>query len=304
MDKYNVNRFILGLSSSLEFEPGNILWINLLKYIVTATNALYAKISFSNPDHEVFVGGAGGALIGSVCWQLPAIGCAIELGFSEEDDKNKAMFYWSEMSQSIKEIFNLGFRWQENNENHKIFNSSCENTKMGVIQIDELGGCEGGGPVVEFLKLAGVLRKSTKEIQLSLDPDWIFDMQNKMMKTNEHYQSAYKVVRVKDASYRCVLLYQRHMYSGWKMKVHQFTLLVHLQEEYKGGNHLKAMFDISEPEAEVASWYSKGLTAEEVSNITGYTVNTVYSYIKSLYSFLEVNKQSQLTATIWPELPI
>jgi len=51
----------------------------------------------------------------------------------------------------------------------------------------------------------------------------------------------------------------------------------------------------NESEAIIASEFATGMSAKEVANKTGFSLNTVYSYMKKLYARLNIQSQSQLT---------
>lgn len=65
---------------------------------------------------------------------------------------------------------------------------------------------------------------------------------------------------------------------------------------------LTQAFAVSSSEARVMMLFASGKSAESVADHTGYSINTVYSYIKKMYAALGINKQGQLTACLAPRL--
>lgn len=65
---------------------------------------------------------------------------------------------------------------------------------------------------------------------------------------------------------------------------------------------LTKTFAVSRSEARVMMLFASGKSAEYVADDTGYSINTVYSYIKKLYAALGIHKQGQLTARLMPHL--
>ena len=69
---------------------------------------------------------------------------------------------------------------------------------------------------------------------------------------------------------------------------------------FRNCNHVDALslhqwLDCNESEAIIASEFATGMSAKDVANKTGFSLNTVYSYMKKLYEKLNIKSQSQLT---------
>lgn len=65
---------------------------------------------------------------------------------------------------------------------------------------------------------------------------------------------------------------------------------------------LTEKFSLSDSESQVLTLYAGGQSADQIAKTTGYSVNTVNSYIQKYYKKLGVNKQSQLAAIVWKQL--
>ncbi|CAA0125286.1 Uncharacterised protein [BD1-7 clade bacterium] len=66
---------------------------------------------------------------------------------------------------------------------------------------------------------------------------------------------------------------------------------------------LAEMLNIQLSEAKIAAAFSAGSSAKTIASDTGYTLHTVYSYIKKLYKQLNIRSQTQLTIALWRYIP-
>ena len=174
---------------------------------------------------------------------------------------------------------------------------------VSLVNLDAKGGPDFSNTLPEGLLDKGLFKLVSGRLQLTSDPDWLSKSQRSMLASDDKTQSMYKVLQIGYETVRCLLMYRREVPVGWGAEALQFTLMVCRGSAQPTSSWLKSRFNISEAEAIVASWFAMGLSAEEVAEKTGYTISTVYSYIKKLYGTLDIKKQSQLTAVIWPELP-
>lgn len=67
---------------------------------------------------------------------------------------------------------------------------------------------------------------------------------------------------------------------------------------------LKDIFGLSQSQSLVASYACIGMTAADVAAVTGLSRHTVYSYMKALYARLGIQRQAQLSAIVWKEMPV
>lgn len=302
-----MNDFISGLASSLEFNGGEVLWHDFLNYIVYQTSAISAELFMSGQTLPCAIlkgDQALGMKSQKIRWDISDQGSVLELEFTNRSAMQEALKYWDKLSGQIKQIFSIGLNWQEKNKLHELSDVFCVNSKMGFMVLNIRSEVDGDAVCLEALIQSKVISLNNKKIRLSDDPDWLAVQQERMLNSGVDYQTAYKSIESQDGCYRCVLIFQKNSYCGWKLNKPQFIMLLYPQSASTEHRVLKDIYNISDSEAEVAALFSKGLTAEEVARITGYTTHTVYSYIKKVYSAIGVNKQAQLTAAIWPELVV
>ncbi len=239
----------------------------------------------------------------SVCWELDALGSKLVLMFNNDKQKEQADFFWEEVCEQVIQIFNLGWQWQEKQNLKHIVKSCGEKMNVSLVNLDAKGSPNFSNTLPEGLLDKGLFKVVSGRLQLASDPAWLSKSQRSMLASDDKTQSMYKVLQVDLETVQCLLMYRREVPVGWGAEARQFTLMVCSGSAQPTSSWLKSRFNISEAEAIVASWFAMGLSAEEVADKTGYTISTVYSYIKKLYGTLGIKKQSQLTAAIWPELP-
>ncbi|CAA0117585.1 Uncharacterised protein [BD1-7 clade bacterium] len=84
-----------------------------------------------------------------------------------------------------------------------------------------------------------------------------------------------------------------------------WDLRLHCSEVQLLNDHqlLAEMLNIQLSEAKIAAAFCTGNSAKTIASDTGYTLHTVYSYIKKLYKQLNIHSQSQLTIALWRYIP-
>lgn len=239
----------------------------------------------------------------SVCWELDTMGSKLVLIFRNDKKKEQAELFWGKICEQVMQIFHLGWQWQEKQNLKYIVKSCGENMNVFLVNLDSKGSPGLSNTLPEGLLNKGLFKVVSGCLQLASDPAWLSKSQRSMLASDDKTQSIYKVLQVDHETVQCLLMYRRDIPVGWGAEARQFTLMVCSGSAQPTSSWLKSRFNISEAEAIVASWFAMGLSAEEVADKTGYTISTVYSYIKKLYGTLGIKKQSQLTAAIWPELP-
>ena len=238
-----------------------------------------------------------------VKWPLGVEGNFITLKFSQETLKVSAQEFLHQISQQLEQIFQLGWQWQEKLNLHHIVKSCSQKMNVNQLNLNSKGGIIGNSPLPKYLIEDEVLVWAGDKIQFKHDTRWLSQCQKAMMSGEACESTQYQTLQYGETALQCLLIYKRDVKFGWHTQPHQFTLIFCKNAIQPASSWLKSRFDLSEAEASVASWFSTGLSAEGVANKTGYTTHTVYSYIKKLYAILGINKQSQLTAAVWPELP-
>lgn len=237
-------------------------------------------------------------------WEIIPDVCHVILYSENVQAKQWADKVFLNLSAQIREIVKLGMYWQERHEIQDMTNIFSQSVKVGLADLNAVGELKSQNEIMDALVESKVLTLSNGRIQLSEDPYWIANNQKKMVDSALNYQSSHRIISSGGIIYRCILVCQKNIMNGWKALNNQFSLLFYTNSEQYNSHYLQALFSISPSEAKVVACFSKGLSAEEVATETGYKVSTIYSYIKELYRNLGINKQSQLTAAIWPELPL
>lgn len=290
----------LGLGSSTGSD-----WQQFLNCLVDITQASSGQLKFTEAALDFHVeNNAPKNNTEYLTWAVVPGLCHVVLHFDNDTSVRWAQNFWLQLAEQIQEITKLGMHWQERHEMQDMTSTFSQSVKVGMADISCSGELEGQNGIVETLIGSGVLTLTNGRIQLTEDPCWIENTQLKMSDSAIEHQSSHRIIKSGGVLYRCMLVYQKNVMNGWKVVKHQFSLLFYENVEQYNPSCLKSLFAISASEAKVIACFSEGLSAEEVSIKTGYKVSTIYSYIKELYKNLGINKQSQLTAAIWPELPL
>ncbi|TBR43855.1 hypothetical protein CBF23_003765 [Marinomonas agarivorans] len=183
-----------------------------------------------------------------------------------------------------------------------------ERAQIGLLTLDEKGTILDRNHIIEpLLHEGGMFSCQQNQLLLNNSPKW-FENQIEQLELSEH-DSICTTLKWQNKLIHCILsnalprIKQRVVMYPHHQK-QQFLLMVYMADTPPSITFLQQLYSLSEAEALIVSWFSLGLSAEHVAEKTGYTVNTVYSYIKKLYATMSIHKQSQLTALVWQQQPL
>lgn len=312
MTSEQISIFISDLMLTLDLKSSeDVSWSNFLARLALQVNASSGRLISSDvarPDYVeaeyLFSSGASSINTTSISWSFSIVNSQILLGFEREEEKQQAEVFWQQLGEQINEIYTLGMRWQESQDKQKMTDTFIQGISLGVATFDENGYLETQSGIVSELIESKALEVFNNTIRLTSEPSWLSQLQKEMISCDAEYLSSHRVINTQTGSYRCEVFYQRKVNNNWKVKDHQFSMVIYANAGSCSSKLIKSLYSMTSAEAEVASFFSEGLSAEDVARETGYAISTVYSYIKKLYGSLGINKQSQLTAAIWPELPV
>lgn len=304
MDSEKISNSICELAQSLDMtRAGFVDWNRFLALVATYCGASSGVMKCAIRNDECFGKDTDEQ---SIClrFDLEHMDSHIGLSFFEREQYDYASNYLNLLKLQIQEIYKLGMLWQEKHQMQKIADSFTQIKRMASVEIDERGTLLSDAGIFSEILSGDALRVINGRLQFSEEPTWLVNVQKNMMLSHDESQTAYRFLSCGDKKYRCVVNYQKDLNEGWVIIKHKFSISFYESNDQSDPIILKTVFSLSRSEAEIASWFSQGLSAEEVANSTGYALSTVYSYIKNLYSNLGINKQSQLTAAVWHELPL
>lgn len=235
-------------------------------------------------------------------YQLDDAELILELYIDPRLDKQPILQVLEWVHGPLAEVLNLAYRLQKMNSKQKI-SLCCEET-LGIARytLNQRGEIIETNQAGDQLMLTGVVNMFRKRIQLKPAENWLKSGIDALVRKQE--EALYQTVHSEKSVFHCVLIALREHSEVWLKSAAKFLLLIIPSSQKPRSEQLRQMFGLNDAEAAIASWFSAGLSAEDVASKTGYTTHTVYSYIKKLYSQLGINKQSQLTAMVWRSMPV
>lgn len=303
----NISDLISELVQSLSISAtGYVDWHQFLENLARYCGAESAilKCTIRENVHYMKEGGSNECVNLCTIFRLGHEDSYVGLSFYSIEQYEYAANCLNQIKDQIREVYKLGMLWQEQHKMQGVADSFTSMKRMASVDIDEQGRIQKQGGIFTELLETGALQLKKGCLQFSADTSWLLSVQKDMMIGKNENQTAFRFVYSADKNYRCVVSYAQNIDEGWRRIKHKFTISFYESIEKKDPETLAELFSLSKSEAEVAVLFSQGFSAEEVSRDTGLAVSTVYSYIKNLYAELGINKQSQLTAVIWPELPV
>lgn len=227
----------------------------------------------------------------------------LRLYFSDEPAHQQCTDFMQVFSPHITNCINLAVQRQQDIQRHSYQQACSSRLNFAQLQLSCHGELLHANDMAQTLINQGLLKLSHQRLLLSTDRQWLKEMQKGVITGQIKSPTISKIIDWNDQKMRCTLLYQQHKKGQWHTDSHRFSLVIHPLLNQVVERWMTDQFDISAPEAKVGALYASGMSAHSVADQTGYSIHTVYSYIKSLYAASGVNKQAQLTASIWPNMP-
>lgn len=229
--------------------------------------------------------------------------------FSTMESKNAGEATFSTIEATVISVLQLATALANKQDRQKIARACVERSQVGLITLDNNSRILDQNHIVEpLLQESGVFAYRHNRLMLNCSPKWLEDQMRSLISTSQ--ESAYATLDWQGKIIHCVLSRVAQVSSWQQTKVNgtsqsqQFLLTVYTADTPPSLTFLQQLYSLTETEALIVAWFSLGLSAEHVAEKTGYTVNTVYSYIKKLYSAMSIHKQSQLTALVWQQQPL
>lgn len=174
------------------------------------------------------------------------------------------------------------------------FSSTCLSTlRRQTVTLNRHGKLIANQELSDLTRANSPLDVSNHSLYLKDDPTWLRDILQSFCKGGTD-------IKQKVSDYRgklWLITVTRHPIGSKNANIS--VQLTQLNPADKA-QWLTQLWPISAAEAQVAMSFANGNSAEVVASQTGYSIHTVYSYLKKMYAELGINKQSQLTAAIAP----
>lgn len=193
----------------------------------------------------------------------------------------------------LRQLLILGERHAQS-----VFQQQLNETFMEALQWQQLSLSLHGDvaeSVVKHSVWGQLLSQKHKRVQLRGAPHWLAEVLERCRLNPEPAQLYHRPCTLNsDTLVMVSLWYQPSEYNGGS----HIRLLCTPLKHQGDATWLCDAFALKHAQAEVAHYFAQGNPAKCVADKTGYSVHTVYSYIKDLYAHLGVNSQSQLTAAL------
>jgi len=247
----------------------------------------------SSPDWDLY----------TRCFQLDDAELYLELYIDSGNDGGLIDKVMNWLNEGLSGILNLAYQFQKAKRRQQVALQYEERLGYARYEMNDKGEVLNCNVSAEQLLNDGVMRLFRQRAQIPAAESWIKEGINDLQK-NPNKLALYKTVHSASGVFHCMLFTTHENENVWLKSSPNFLFVMIPSLQSFDGQKLQETLGLSQAEASIASWFAAGLTAAEVASKTGYKTHTVYSYIKKLYSTLEINKQSQLTALVLRSIPV
>lgn len=281
-------------------------WQKFIAYLTSHLDAEYGQLSVNGID---FFSGSElltkSDCVVEHCYSMNKNVLSVIFLFSNDQTRQFAEKKLAFIQHHVNNILQLATA-QEQTRTRRLVASACaERANVGLVTLDCKGRVINKNKMAESLLENELFSCRHNQLTFTDSPKWL-EKQFKELHQKEN-DSVYLTLQWHEKIVHCVLskVHQSEKSMHYlQPQTSQFLLMVYLADTPPSIAFLQQLYSLNEAEAMIVSWFSLGLSAEHVAKKTGYTVHTVYSYIKKLYSTMNIHKQSQLTAQVWQQQPL
>lgn len=272
-------------------------WHRVLATLTILSGADFAKFDYVGSINQISIE-YGLASTSTKNWQQMS---SSEEGFCLQLSSNKqdALQLWLEQySKSINQLIKMKLLQMEANSYQQATTFCVETLQLAALHIKPDSSLVFANPVAYKLISAGCLKQRHQKIHLNEDSGWIEQQIN-----NKTLGSSYISFPCQTGILHCVLVPLTSNIASEVGLETEYLLLCCNKSLIISPASLADLLDIKPAHASIACKFILGIKAEQIAIETGFSVNTVYSYIRDLYTNFGINHQSQLSANILPNLP-
>lgn len=303
MDAITLSQSIEKLTASLDIKTSTDTnfnhWLKSLSKLLCANNAWLKNChrqqqyieqwEYRSQDHDTLHTLA-------ISFALVDYDCQISLNFSSFEKLSKAKESLLILKETLKTCLTLGIRHHKAYQYQQLHYQSLSALNLGVLELNKFGHVIHNNHFANSLIESSLLTiKHNKRLMLG----------DKLVTSFfKNGSSHYFEWEFGQNRFFCHLHQQNLNKSNWNLSEDSYLLIIQPLRYSPNPKWLMDVFSLTESQAIVASHACLGLSAKEIERITNFSANTVYSYLKAIYSKLNINNQSQLASAIWPALPI
>lgn len=233
-------------------------------------------------------------------WSVQGQAFTLTLSFSNEVDKQYAKRFLKVLHDHIQTCIEMAVTYSSMCGWCDI-DQACDDA-LGItrIPLDNKGRLLEKNERIQALHKQGIVSIKDNQISLLSNQTWLEESLASQVASNSNAVLANDCLTTNSQQGSVCYYLTQHPQPDTPNE-HSFTLYVHKQPEQPGRRFLQERYNLCQSESHIAYWFATGLTVESISDKTGYSTHTIYSYIKKLYSKLGINKQSRLAALLWPD---
>jgi DNA-binding CsgD family transcriptional regulator len=221
--------------------------------------------------------------------------CSLTLYFSGKEKHQQVHSTLDILKNHINTCLKLGLAHHHAYRLQQLGLDSLSAFNLGVIEINHLGHVVYHNVFAETLFKSKQLSKNKDGILLlgkhKITPYLKNGLPYRFQWNNEQYH------------FFCSLNEHKYKSTSWNIAQNTISLTIQPLRYAPDPDWLMALLNLNPSQALVASYACCGLSAKEISKETQFSINTVYSYLKNIYSELNINNQTQLASAIWPNIP-
>lgn len=297
MNNSEISNVSAQLLQSLQLEQQQCNWHALLSYLMQTLSASSGRLLLGYPHKRQFT--IGQQQDYAVSWRSKI---TIVLYFNTLPEQRSASEKLQRIAPVLKMAAQLGLTWLQGQREQQRLKNCSNHAGLAIFHLNQKSQIQHNNALAQQLFRQGLLNTKRGALYLKDQKSWLQDSIQALQ--GKKANASITQLTLNGQTAHCQLLYQPGQHSSWSQVSPAYVLLINLSQERPSPLQLESLFGLNSSEAEVASWFCAGLKASEVADKTGYSVHTVYSYLKKLYQQTGLNKQSQLAAATWPRLPV
>jgi len=297
-----LNQHRLALMSALAIEPNQTTdWLQFVQYLADISHAEEVRLSFTRELPARVIQHGQSPTSNGYPLTLSFEEALLSFSFENLEAQQTASAWLLPLQPHLQNCIALGCHHQYLLQQSQQQNLCLQGLNAASWRLSARGEIQQQCPLATELQQQGVIRLQRKLLAFTDEPKWLSEQLQRFSQQPEQVHIAQRHLLHGGQRWIACLIQQPVSTDGWIRDPVRITLLLTPLNEHSTSRWLSEVFELSDSEARIGALFASGLSADQVAALTGYSKHTVYSYIKQLYQVLGINKQSQLTAAIWPQ---
>lgn len=300
-----LNTYITGLFQAIDIRSGHLPdWQKMIDFLLPVLDASHINLILDDASSTHYSSGvlAKSPLDSDATTHIQPLEYGqLVLDYDQETNVITSKALLTLLTPHLNNALKLALQHEQNILEHRWQSLCLSGLKSTALQLSLSGEIIHCHTNHHSISIKGLVEQNKGKIYLPQKNEWVKYQLELFSRETDTAQISQCQLKHNEQRWIASLIYRPSTNQHWLKTSGQVTLLL-TPIEIDNQSWQSDSAPMTEAEARIITLFANGHSAEEVAKLTDYRVNTVYSYVKKFYKALGINKQSQLTATVWRQM--